>query len=167
MGFYPGKGPMPWHSTDAVNERLMFVVAHQDGLFTMSELCERYGISRETGYTWLRRYRDEGPLGLIDRSHAPKGCPHRLELRMEELLVKIRTDHPTWGPRKLLAWLALRRPMLALPAASTVGDLLKRKGLVKRRRLRRGGIHSGRTPLQATGTQPGLGCGLQGSIPNG
>src|SRR5688572_18374326 len=111
-GLHPGKGAMPWQSTNAVNERLKFVAAYLSGLYTVSELCTRCGVSRETGYTWIRRYREEGPAGLTDRSHAPKRCPHAIEPHVEKLLVAARRSHPHWGPRKLVAWLAPRHPAL-------------------------------------------------------
>jgi len=53
---------MPWNETDPVNERVKFVAAHQSGVETMSELCERFGISRKTGYKILQRYRSDGPV---------------------------------------------------------------------------------------------------------
>lgn len=48
---------MPWTETDPMTERHKFNLAHEEGLFSMKELCERYGISRKTGYKWLNRYR--------------------------------------------------------------------------------------------------------------
>jgi putative transposase len=140
---------MPWQTTDPVNERMRFVSAYQSGLYGMSELCLRYGISRETGYTWVGRCAAEGPAGLVDRSHAPKHCPHRLSPDIAALLLAARASHPHWGPRKLLAWLEPRHPGVALPAASTVGELLKREGLVQPRSRHRRGTHPGRKPLLA------------------
>lgn len=141
---------MPWQSTDPVNERLKFIAAHQSRAYTMSELCRRYGISRETGYTWVDRYRTDGVAGLEDRSHAPKQCPHSIDPGVAELLVSARESHPHWGPRKLLAWLAARHPEARLPAASTAGELLKREGLVRARRKRQAIPPRARIPLNAT-----------------
>ncbi|MGH7286590.1 MAG: integrase core domain-containing protein, partial [Myxococcota bacterium] len=45
----------------------------------------------------------------------------------------MRRRHPSWGPRKLLAWLEARRPETDWPAASSVGELLRREGLVSER----------------------------------
>lgn len=140
---------MPWLRTSPVDERMRFVAAHKSGLFNLSELCRRYQISRATGYKLLARYEAEGPQGLLDRSHAPKTCPHRMEPEVAALLVASRSAHPHWGPRKLLAWLAPRHPGVKLPAPSSVGELLKREGLVAPRRRRRRGTHPGRNPLVA------------------
>jgi transposase InsO family protein len=130
---------MPWRESDAVTERLKFIAAHESGLYGMTELCVRFGISRKTGYKLLARYRSDGAAGLEDRSHAPRHCPHRIGPEMEAVLLEARRTHPSWGPKKLVAYLAPRRPDLLLPAPSTVGALLDRHGLVvpRRRRVRR------------------------------
>lgn len=140
---------MPWTETDAVTQRHKFILAHQEGLFSMTELCLRFGISRKTGYKWLGRYREEGLDGLRDRSRAPAHSPHRTPEPVCELLVEARRAHPRWGPRKLLDYLRPRHPDVDLPAPSTVGDLLKREGLVEPRRRRRRPTHPGARPLAA------------------
>src|SRR5437879_4468012 len=73
---------MPWTETEPMKERVRFVADAERGLYSMSELCERYGISRRTGYKWLERYEAEGPAGLKERSRAPHHCPHRIEWRL-------------------------------------------------------------------------------------
>lgn len=138
---------MPWMSTDPVNERLRFIAAHQSGLYSMTELCLRSGVSRETGYEWLARYEAEGLDGLKDRSHAPHSCPHRMPVPIQTLLLATRRAHPSWGPKKIRAYLLAREPSLALPACSTIGDLLKREGLTQARRRRRSWTHPGEVPL--------------------
>jgi transposase InsO family protein len=135
---------MPWSQTDPMKERMKFVVLAQEGLYSMTELCERFGISRQAGYTRLRRYEQEGIEGLTSRSHTPKSCPHRMPEEVRTALLDARKAHPDWGPRKILVWLQARRPELALPAASTVGDLYKREGLVEPRPHRRKWSHPGR-----------------------
>jgi hypothetical protein len=76
----------------------------------MSELCERYGISRKTGNKWPHLFEAEGAAGPIDRSRAPHHCEHHMEDSVREALLEVRRRHPTWGPRKLLAWLEARKP---------------------------------------------------------
>ena len=142
---------MPWQKTDSVNERLRFVAQAQEGLYSIPELSMRYGVSRQTGYTTVDRYSELGVDGLKDRSHAPKHCPHRIAEEMRELMLASRRAHPTWGPRKILAWLRPRHPGLALPAASTVGDLYSRELLVKRRPRRRNWAQPGRAKVVASG----------------
>ncbi len=141
--------PEPLHT---VNDRLQFIAAHQSGMYTMTELAARYRISRQAGHEWVNRYAQEGADGLKPRSHAPHHCPHRIPEPMAEVLLDARRQHPTWGARKLIPWLLRKRPELEgqLPAASTVADLLRRRGLVEPRRRRRRVEHEAAGPLQAS-----------------
>jgi putative transposase len=134
---------MPWLETSPVHQRERFVTDHHLALFTMKELCERYGISRKSGYKWLGRYHAGGRSALGDKSRAPKRCPHRLPDEIAELICSARRTHPSWGPRKLLLWLRRRHAGLTWPAASTAGDLLARHGLIRKRRRRRPHFHPG------------------------
>lgn len=135
---------MPWKASAAMDERLRFVRDALSDRFTMSELGARYGVSRRIGYKGLSRYDAEGRRGLHDRSRAPHHCPHKIASELAALLVAEREAHPHWGARKLLAVLAHHRPRrTAWPAASTVADLLARRGLVQKRRRRRPTQHPG------------------------
>lgn len=139
---------MPWEETRPLDQRTQFLADHQRGLYAMTELCARYAVSRETGYKWLARYAAEGPAGLHDRSHAPRTCPHAVAPELAALLVAARRSHPTWGPAKLVQYLAPRHPRVAAwPAVSTVADLLARHGLVAKRRRRRPAVHPGAVPI--------------------
>lgn len=142
---------MPWLDTVPMDQRLEFLAAHRAGGYAMAELCVRFGISRKTGYKWRARYDAEGRPGLRDRSRRPHTSPQRIGDELAALLTAARQAHPTWGPRKLLQYLAARHPDVAdWPAASTVGDLLRRTGLVHPRRRRRPPIHPGVVPLHTT-----------------
>ena len=127
---------MPWRETEPMKERVRFIVELENGLYSMTELCKRYGISRKSGYKWAARYCWEGVEGLQDRSRAPKRCPQRTLEPLVEALLALRRKHPRWGPRKLLAYLKKRQPEKAWPARSTGGDILRRHGLVTPRRRR-------------------------------
>ena len=94
---------MPWTETEPMKERMRFVADAERGLYAMAELCERYGISRRTGYKWLDRYETDGPAGLAERSRAPHHCSHRIDAVTATAIVEVRRQHPSWGPRKLLA----------------------------------------------------------------
>lgn len=128
---------MPWKATCVMDQRLKFLAACLEQEASMAELCRQYGISRKTGYKWLARYREEGAGGLVDASRAPLSHPLAMAPALADLLLAARAAHPTWGPRKLLAWLARHDPEQVWPAASTVGDLLRRAGLVIARHPRR------------------------------
>lgn len=126
--------------------RVQFIAEYERGLYSMTELCARYGISRTNGYKWLHRFADEGRPGLRERSRAPQHCPHHTPPAVEAELLSQRRRHPDWGPRKILDWLRERQPEVAWPAASTVGDLFQRHHLVKARRHRRPFHHPGSVP---------------------
>lgn len=94
----------------------------------LAELCRRFGVSRKTGYKWLRRWR-EGDVELADRSRRPRSSPSRTKAALEQEVVALRRAHPTWGARKLKRRLAdLERP--GLPARSTINGILSRHGLI-------------------------------------
>ena len=143
---------MPWLETAPMEERERFIRDWQLSLYTMTELSARYDVSRKTGYKWLARFDEGGRHALGDRSRAPHQCPHRISEETAHLICDARRQHPTWGPDKLLDWLEPRHPGHAWPAVSTAGDLLARKGLVKKRRRRRAYTHPGVVP--ATTTRP-------------
>lgn len=134
---------MPWLETASMDERWKFVQDWQDDVYDKTELCERYGVSRKTGYKWVARCAEEGKRGLADRSRAPHTCPHKIDDVVADLLCETRRKHPNWGAAKLIGWLAPRHPKITWPAVSTVSDLLSRRGLVKKRRRRRPHQHPG------------------------
>lgn len=127
---------MPWKTTEPVNERMKFVSQLLDGEERMADLCRAYGISRKTGYKYLNAFNESGPAGLYDASKAPGSSPHRTADSTVALLVAARKKHPTWGPKKLCAWLAKKHEGVRLPCPSTAGTILKRAGLVEPRRRR-------------------------------
>src|SRR5688572_17815946 len=110
---------MPWKQTSAVMERDAFVRDLLTGEWTMTELCEHYGISRPTGYKWMRRYEATGKAGLRDLSRAPHSCPHRTAAGTERLIVLLKKSYG-WGARKLRRLLIGRLPKPDVPSRSTV-----------------------------------------------
>jgi len=119
-----------------MEERARFVLEALEGWTSMSELCRRYGISRRVGYKWLNRYEDEGLGGLADRSRAPRRQAQATAPEAVNAVIELRRKHPTWGPRKLRAWLDKAKPRTTWPACSTIGTILKREGLSRQRRRR-------------------------------
>ena len=128
---------MPWRETCAMNERMCFVSAWLVGSETMSELCRHFAISRKTGYKWTARYAGQGASGLAERSSAPHSNPHALADETIAAVVAVRHRHPTWGPRKVKAWLEAHESKRCWPAASTIGDIFDRTGLTQPRKRRR------------------------------
>ena len=130
---------MSWKVSDPMSERVKFIGLLESGQRTVAGLCQEFGISRKTAYKWAERFEHEGLPGLEERSRARHQQAHQTSPEIQELLIAARKKHPTWGPRKLKAWLENGQGSLDLPASSTIGDLLKREGLVAKRRRR---IHS-------------------------
>ena len=120
-----------------MEEKARFVFEYQQDEHTMTELCERYGIARETGYVWWRRYRAQGLEGLLELNRAPARHPNQTPAAIEQVVLELRQAHMRWGPRKLKRILERDQPGRAWPAASTMGALLKREGLVVPRKKRR------------------------------
>lgn len=123
---------MPWSGT-CMEQRARFVLEAQRGLFSMTELCERYGVSRKTGYKWLERYGVGGLAALADQSRSARVRPNATASELVARLIEERSARPTWGPRKLRARLRRLHPELPWPSASTIGAILNREGLVKTR----------------------------------
>jgi transposase InsO family protein len=116
---------MPWKETTTMSLRTEFI--HLAG-FTgtnFSQLCRRFGISRKTGYKWLKRYQEGGESGLADRSRRPHHSPKRSPAVVEKAVLEVREKHPAWGGRKIQAHLQ-RKGHSQMPSASTITEILKR-----------------------------------------
>ena len=128
---------MGWRETHVQDERLRFIEQVEAREQTLAELCRRYGISRKTGYKWLERYEQEGLAGLADRSRRPRHQPRAVDEETIGAILEARGRYPSWGERKIQAWLARERPEREWPAASTIGAILKRYGLTRPGKRRR------------------------------
>ena len=78
---------MPWQNVTPMEEIVRFVTLAQSDRYTVTELCEQFGISRKTGYKHLERYAASGLKGLRPRSHRPHGCPQRTVAEVEALVI--------------------------------------------------------------------------------
>jgi putative transposase len=126
---------MPWKASSVMDARMRFVVEHEHGQYTMTELCEIYEIARETGYYWLRRYQRGGLEALQDLDRAPGHHPNQTPEEIVEAVLRMRRAHMRWGPRKLKRVLEREAPQTAWPAASTIGALLARAAVCVGRRV--------------------------------
>jgi len=127
---------MPWRETGPFEERRRFIVTCQDSDESITAICERFGISRQKGYKWLARFDEGGLESLVDRSRRPHSNSRAVSGAALELIIELRKRRPRWGPRKLLAVLERDYPRIEFPVASTIGSLLRAKGLVTKRRRR-------------------------------
>ena len=140
---------MPWRETCTMDRRMCFVVACLESDESVSELCRHFGISRKTGHKWLDRYKALGVAGLHDRSRAPLSNARALDEAVIDAVLAVRHRRPSWGPRKVKAWLEDHGGSQRWPAASTISGLFDRAGLTRPRKRRQ------RTPIQ---TRPFSAC---------
>src|SRR5260370_7543473 len=113
-----------------MEEKLRFVFEHELQERTMTELCERYEITRQTGYVWLRRYCEAGVAGLMEHSRAAHRHRNQMPEDLEQRVLELRQAHMRWGPRKLKRILERDEPGRSWPPATTIRALLQPAGLI-------------------------------------
>jgi len=128
---------MPWKEMSPMEQRQRAVMKVRNEHYSVTTVARSFGVSRKTLYKWLTIYHEQGIAALADRSRAPHSHPNQTAESVVEEIIGAKLDHPTWGPKKLIAYLAGRNPGSIYPAASTAGDWLKRYNMVKPRRVRR------------------------------
>ena len=120
---------MPWEESNRVDKRREFVILAQEGGQSFTALCRRFGISRKTGYKWLKRYRETGTLtDLEEQSRRPLRSPGRTDPSQERRAVALRKELG-WGARKLRILLAREGILLS---EATLNRIIQRNGLLKR-----------------------------------
>jgi len=127
---------MPWEQTSAMDRRVEFMGQWLSGDYTKIELCTAYGISRPTADKWIKRYQQQGAQAFEERSHAAHSHPNATAEPIREMIIATKLSHQSWGPKKVLDYLREKKPKFYWPVDSTAGEILKRAGLVKRRRYR-------------------------------
>ena len=146
--------------TSVTDERMRFVRDRESGQWSMTELCERYGVSRPTGYKWMARR--EGRAGFADRSHAPHQCPHRTSADLEALIVAARRG-PAGAPRSFGRCSALD----TRPSPGRRGVPLMRSWIATRCSTRIGDDGSGRIlvrPRSHRAPEPSVARGFQRAV---
>jgi len=129
---------MPWTGVTVSEQRQRFLEDYLLNYCSVTDLAERFGISRNTAYRWINRFKQHGQAGFHELSRRPHTCPWQTDKASANELVKLRKAHPRWGPRKLLDLMKHRDPGRQLPSVPTGAQILAREGLVKpRRRYRR------------------------------
>src|ERR1700750_2981647 len=121
---------MPWKATNVSDQRVQFVVLASRRERSLAALCQEFGISRQTGYVWWRRFRENGIAGTEERSRRPKHSPARIASEVVETIVSLRMERPGWGAQKLHHLLKSQHPDLPSVSLSTVHRILVRQGLL-------------------------------------
>ena len=102
----------------------------------VADVARRYGVTRQSVHTWLKRYGGSGIAGLVNRSCRPLSCPHKMPPEVIARVLELRRAHPGWGPRPILHHLA-RQGLEPLPGRSSIYRCLVRPGLIDPQRRRR------------------------------
>lgn len=122
---------MPWKKEPPVSDqRLCFVQSVLINKLSVAQACRDYGLSRKTGYKWLRRHKDQPGAALADHSRKPHSSPHRTQTRIEAAALKIRAEH-SWGPAKIHTILGQR--FKEVPCVRTLANILARNGCIEPR----------------------------------
>ncbi|HSW97264.1 MAG TPA: integrase core domain-containing protein [Candidatus Saccharimonadales bacterium] len=128
---------MSWQKTPVKYQKMRFIADWLDGEYSFTDLCRRYQISRQCGYELLNRYKQEGDAAFEERTHARHTHPNQTSRELIQIILDTKHRFLTWGPIAIKAWLEEEYRNHTWPAASTIGDILKKHGLVKKRRLRK------------------------------
>jgi putative transposase len=118
-----------------MDERTKFIGRLLEGE-KMAPLCREFGISRVTGHKIWNRYQQDGNNGLYNRSRAPHKHPNQTPFEVEKLIVRLKTEKPSWGAPKIRELILNKYSSIKPPASSTVHSILDRHDLVKKRRAR-------------------------------
>ena len=123
---------MPWREQRAMSQKLEFVERAVKPRARISALCREYGVSRETGYKWLKRFKRDGAEGLEEKSRRPHASPLATAEDVVAAILELREKYPRRGPKKLVV--LLRNKLgAATPSVATIARVLKRLGMVRRR----------------------------------
>jgi transposase InsO family protein len=126
-----------------MDHKLQLIADAKLGVFSVTDLADRYGVSRKTVYKWTARYDELGPEGLRDQPRTPHSCPHQTPPEVVAALLDFH-DRFGWGAKKLCKLVAVRRPDLVLPCVATVSAILDRNGRVTHKPKRRKIGHPGK-----------------------
>src|ERR1044071_1226515 len=105
---------MAWGESSVTEQRLRFVVAASRQESSLAELCREFEISRQTGYTWLKRYRSGGAAEVVERSRRPEHSPQRTPGELEQAVIAMRRRYPDWGAAKLRVLLQQDFPQIRM-----------------------------------------------------
>jgi len=127
---------MPWKELKPMDQKIQMIADWQTKQFNITELSQKYGVSRKTVYKWINRYEQVSIDGLKELNRKPKVSPDQTPEEIIGLIIKERLKNHKRGPKKIYAQLREQYPALTIPAPSTIGHWLKKRGLVKKRKIR-------------------------------
>lgn len=128
---------MAWELKKVEDQRRMLVESYLKGEAPMTELCERYNVSRKTAYKWLQRYNRLGSEGLKDQSKAPHNPS--IAYRREDIRMAMDLKLKNWkrGPKKILEMLHRQYPQKTWPSPTRLYEIFKENNLISPKRIKR------------------------------
>ena len=127
---------MPWKELKPMDQKIQLIADWQTNYFSVTDLSHKYGISRKIIYKWINRYEEQGLDGLKEQSRKPKYSPNQISNDIVELIIKEKLKNRNRGPKKIYNQLKVQYSNIDWPAPSTIGEWLKKHGLVKKRKRR-------------------------------
>ena len=127
---------MPWKRMETMDQKIQLIADWNSHCYSVTNLSQKYDLSRPTIYKWVERYREFGIDGLKEQSRKPLNSPNQTEEYIVELIVREKLKNRNRGPKKVYHQLKRQYPDLDIPVPSTIGELLKKQGLVNKRRRR-------------------------------
>ena len=118
---------MPWTDKTVEEIRKEFAEAAERS-DNFSAICREYGITRATGYKWLKRYQEEEPM--YDRSRRPKIISNKTPEELEQKILAVRAEHPGWGAKKIKT--VLENKGVEMPCVKTVNNILNRHNCISK-----------------------------------
>lgn len=128
---------MPWKTVKPMDQKIQLIADWQTEQLSITALSQKYNVSRPTAYKWINRYQQLGIDGLKEQDKTPVYSPHQTPNDIVNLIIKEKRKNKNRGPKKVLAQLKKKYPRIKWPSANTVGNWLKKYGLVKRKKRRR------------------------------
>lgn len=127
---------MAWENLKVENQRLQLINEYLRNEASMTDLCNKFGISRKTAYKWVDRFREYGQEGLQDLSRAPHNAKQHFTPEQIDTAIDLKYKHRTWGPKKILAKLEELYPLQNWPSPTRLYEIFKDHHLVTRKRVK-------------------------------
>ncbi len=125
---------MPWRIKDVMDQRTEFISLYKANVFSVTELCNRFNISRPTGYKWINRLKEGTDKPIIEclrnRSTKPKTSPGRIDNEIEGKIIDLRKKHHRWGSKKLIILFKEQNPEIKCPSRRTFDRIFAKRGLL-------------------------------------
>lgn len=128
---------MTWRVRKMEDQKRMFLETWLRKEFAVTDLCKQYGIGSTCAYKLINRFKNEGWNCLKERSRAPHNIPFKTPDSIEQAILDVKYERSHWGPKKILGHLEKDHQNITLPSRTTVENILKKHGLVAKRKLRR------------------------------